>query len=151
MSPTGRTEVTLFPAQGSTTNHTRMRLFATERLTERTRVTVFPLEGLTVAYTTLSSDSRGLGDIAVVAVTAPDTATGDHLWRLAQDMFTNMPSEQQQARWILTQANRARIVNAPTYQDLPQTMWTAGLTRHFRLDGLFANHEILTTGRLTLA
>ncbi|MGW7364426.1 hypothetical protein ACWGI8_13610 [Streptomyces sp. NPDC054841] len=119
-------------------------------ITDRTRVTLFPLEGLTVAYTTRSSDRRGLGDITVVAVTDPDTATGDHLWRLAQSMYANPPTSQQQARWILTQATRARMVKAPAYQDLRDAQWSADLNRSFRLHDLFANHAILTTGRLTL-
>ncbi|NUL03667.1 hypothetical protein HRW07_10550 [Streptomyces lunaelactis] len=113
------------------------------------RLTLFPLEGLSVAYTTQSSDSRGLGDIAVVGIVKPDNATGDHLWRLATGMFTNPPSGQVQARWILTQCTRARMVRAPVYRDLPDAKWTGSLTREFHLDALFANHAILRTGRLT--
>ncbi|NUK07552.1 hypothetical protein HRW18_05890 [Streptomyces lunaelactis] len=92
-------------------------------LSARSRLTVFHLEGLTVAYTTQSSDSRGLGDIAIVTVVAPDSSTGDHLWRLAASMFTNPPPGQTQARWILTQCTRARAVKAPTYRDLPDAYW----------------------------
>jgi hypothetical protein len=114
------------------------------------RLTVFPLEGLTVAYTTQSSDSRGLGDVAIVGVVAPDSATGDHLWRLAESMYTNPPPGQTEARWILTQCTRARMVKAPTYRDLPDAKWTGDLTKEFRLDGLFANHTTLRTGRLTI-
>ncbi|MEV0962576.1 hypothetical protein AB0J25_08255 [Streptomyces sp. NPDC049910] len=113
-------------------------------------MTVFPLEGLTVAYTTQSSDARGLGDIAVIAVIAPDNAQGDDLWRLAQSMWGRIPTSQEQAKWILTQATRARMM-APSYEDLPGAEWTADLTRRFELGMLFANHEVLTTGRLTLA
>lgn len=114
------------------------------------RLTVFPLEGLTVAYTTQSSDSRGIGDVAVVGVVAPDSATGDHLWRLAASMFTNPPPGQTEARWILTQCTRARVVSAPAYRDLPDAKWTGDLTKEFRLDALFANHDILRTGRITI-
>ncbi|WP_328677663.1 hypothetical protein OG905_25905 [Streptomyces sp. NBC_00322] len=114
------------------------------------RITVFPLEGLTVAYTTQSSDSRGLGDVAVVGLIDPATASGDHLWWLAASMYTNPPSSQTQARWILTQCTRARTVRAPSYRDLPDAKWTGDLTREFRLDALFANHAILRTGRLTI-
>ncbi|MFI1397732.1 hypothetical protein [Streptomyces sp. NPDC020681] len=114
------------------------------------RVTVFPLECLTVAYTTQSSDSRGLGDVAVVGVVEPDDATGDHLWRLAAGMYANPPTGQTQARWILTQCTRARVVNAPAYRDLPDANWTGSLTRELHLDSLFANHAILRTGRLTI-
>ncbi|WP_406001111.1 hypothetical protein [Streptomyces sp. NBC_00829] len=113
-------------------------------------MTVFPLECLTVAYTTQSSDSRGLGDVAIVGVIDPDVATGDHLWRLAATMYTNPPTSQTQARWILTQCNRARTVNAPAYRDLPDAKWTGDLTREFHLDALFANHTSLRTGRLTI-
>ncbi|MCP3818140.1 hypothetical protein NLX86_08440 [Streptomyces sp. A3M-1-3] len=120
---------------------------ATTELAGRSRVTVFPLEGLTVAYTTQSSDARGLGDVAVVGVIAPDTATGDHLWRLAASMFTNPPPGQAQARWILTQCSRARTVKAPAHQDLPDAKWSAPLGREFGLDALFANHMVLRTGR----
>ncbi|MFE3495244.1 hypothetical protein ACFXOS_19595 [Streptomyces sp. NPDC059175] len=120
-----------------------------EQVKGRSRVTVFPLEGLTVAYTTQSGDERGLGDIAVVAVTAPDAARGDDLWRLAQSMWGRIPTSLEQAKWILTQAARARMM-APSYEDLPDTEWTADLTRRFELGMLFANHEVLTTGRLTL-
>ncbi|MGW7363611.1 hypothetical protein ACWGI8_09315 [Streptomyces sp. NPDC054841] len=119
----------------------------------RSRVTLFPLEGLSVAYTTQSSDERGLGDIAIVAVTAPHAdakAAGNALWALARSMYANEPTKQQQARWILTQASRARMVSAPSYRDLPDAEWTAELDRPFALDGLFANHDMLITGRLTL-
>lgn len=117
----------------------------------RSRVTLFPLEGLTVAYTTQSGDARGLGDIAVVAVTAPDSAKGEDLWAMARSMAGRRGVYfQEQARWILTQATRARIVRAHDHQDLPDTEWTAHLDRTFQLDGLFANHETLRTGRMRL-
>ncbi|AWK08798.1 hypothetical protein DDQ41_07545 [Streptomyces spongiicola] len=122
-------------------------------ISTRSRVTLFPLEGLTVAYTTRSGDARGLGDIAIVAVTAPDmnpAAAGAALWLLARTSWAGTPGEQQQARWILTQAVRARIVRAHDHQDLPDAKWTADLDRPFRLDALFANHETLLTGRLTV-
>ncbi|WP_405597988.1 hypothetical protein OG741_15060 [Streptomyces sp. NBC_01410] len=119
-------------------------------LSARSRITVFPLEGLRVAYTTQSSDSRGLGDVAIVGLIDRGTATGDHLWRLAASMYTNPPTSQTQARWILTQCTRARTVKAPSYRDLTDTRWTGDLTREFPLDGLFANHAILRTGRLTI-
>ncbi|MFF3457986.1 hypothetical protein ACFYXH_27420 [Streptomyces sp. NPDC002730] len=119
-------------------------------LSARSRLTVFPLEGLTLAYTTQSSDSRSLGDIAIVGVIESDSATGDHLWRLAASMYTNPPTGQTQARWILTQCTRARTVKAPTYRDLPDAKWTADLMRELHLDALFANHAILRTGRLTI-
>ncbi|MGI5398703.1 hypothetical protein ACQEVG_04435 [Streptomyces sp. CA-135486] len=123
---------------------------ATLHVSACSRVTVFPLEGLTVAYTTQSSDSRGLGDVAVVGVVAPDSATGDHLWWLAASMYNNQPTGQAQARWILTQCTRARVAKAPSHRDLPDAKWTAALTREFRLDSLFANHDILRTGRLAI-
>ncbi|TQK44745.1 hypothetical protein FBY35_6269 [Streptomyces sp. SLBN-118] len=119
-------------------------------LSARSRITVFPLEALTVAYTTQSSDSRNLGEVAIVGVIEPDNATGDYLWRLAASMYTNPPTSQTQARWILTQCTRARTVHAPSYRDLPDTKWTGHLTRNFHLDALFANHAILRTGRLTI-
>ena len=114
------------------------------------RLTVFPLEGLTVGYTTQSSDSRGLGDIAIVGVVAPASATGDHLWKLAESMYTNPPPGQTEARWILTQCTRARTVKAADHRDLPDTKWTADLSREFHLDSLFANHLILCTGRIAI-
>ncbi|MFJ2477137.1 hypothetical protein ACIOWI_29885 [Streptomyces sp. NPDC087659] len=121
-------------------------------LTARSRVTLFPLEGLTVAYTTQSGDARGLGDIAVVAVTAPDNAKGEDLWSLARSMAGRRGIYfQDQARWILTQATRARMVRAHDHQDLPNAEWTAELDRTFQLDGLFANHETLRTGRMTIS
>ena len=122
-----------------------------ELLSARSRLTVFPLEDLAVAYTTRSSDSRGLGDIAVVGVVEPDHAPGDHLWRLAASMYANPPTNQTQARWILTQCVRARTVRASGYQDLPDAKWTGDLTREVRLDALFANHTVLRTGRLSIA
>jgi len=54
-------------------------------LTATSRVTVFPLESLTVAYTTQSSDERGLGDIGLVSV-VDERSDGDELWRLARDL-----------------------------------------------------------------
>ncbi|MFD7614401.1 hypothetical protein [Streptomyces sp. NPDC059828] len=119
-----------------------------DQIKGRTRVTLFPLEGLTVAYTTQSSDPRGLGDIAIIAVTG--AARGDDLWSLARSMWSRVSNSQEQARWILTQAARARMVRCDAYTDLPDAEWSAELDRTFHLDGLFANHETLRTGRFEL-
>lgn len=119
-------------------------------VTAVSRLTVFPLHGLMVAYTTQSSDGRGLGDIAVVGVVGPDETTADALWRLAASMYANPPTFQIQARWILTQCTRARMCRSPSYRDLPTTKWTAEFNRTLRLDGLFANHDVLRTGTLTI-
>ncbi|MFE0727745.1 hypothetical protein ACFW2X_05740 [Streptomyces antibioticus] len=108
------------------------------------RVTVFPFEDLTVAYTTRSGDGRGLGEVGVVAVVG-ERADGEELWRLAQGLGGRVHG-QDQARWILTQASQARVVAA--YTDLRDVKWTAYVHRHFVLDALFANHEVLTTGRM---
>ncbi|WP_329217739.1 hypothetical protein OG352_16300 [Streptomyces sp. NBC_01485] len=115
-------------------------------LTASSRVTVFPLEDLTVAYTTQSSDARGLGDIGLVTI-VDEQSDGDELWRLARDLG-GRPQSSDQARWILTQASRARVVNA--YTTLLDAKWTAHISRRFELDALFANHELLMTGRITL-
>ncbi|WP_327315342.1 hypothetical protein [Streptomyces sp. NBC_01235] len=115
-------------------------------LTATSRVTVFPLDNLTVAYTTHSSDARGLGDIGLVTVVDEQT-NGDELWRLARDLG-GRPQGSDQARWILTQASRARAVAA--YTNLADAKWTAHIRRRFELDALFANHEVLMTGRITL-
>ncbi|WP_416985936.1 hypothetical protein [Streptomyces sp. T028] len=115
-------------------------------LTATSRVTVFSLEGLTLAYTTQSSDARGLGDIGLVAV-VDEQADGDELWRLARDLGGRTHGGEQ-ARWILTQASRARMVR--TYTDLAHAKWTAHIRRRFTLDALFANHEVLMTGRIAL-
>jgi len=116
-------------------------------LTATSRVTVFPLEALTLAYTTQSSDQRGLGDIGLVAV-VDVLSEGEELWRLARDLG-GRSNDADQARWILAQASRARIVAA--YTDLPYATWTAYIRRRFHLDALFANHDILLTGRIALA
>ncbi|MGW1274886.1 hypothetical protein [Streptomyces sp. NPDC002491] len=121
-------------------------MFLTE-LTATSRVTVFPLDHLTVAYTTRSSDGRGLGDIGLVGV-VDERSDGDELWRLARDLGGRTQGPEQ-ARWILTQASRARMVKA--YTDLPDAQWTAHIRRRFALDALFANHEVLATGRIALA
>ena len=113
-------------------------------LTATSRVTVFPLEGLTVAYTTQSTDERCLGDIGLVIVVA-EHCDGDELWRLARDLG-GRNSGGEQARWILTQASRARMVAA--YTNLPRATWTAYIHRRFTLDALFANHDVLMTGRV---
>jgi hypothetical protein len=115
-------------------------------LTATSRVTVFPLEGLTVAYTTQSSDERGLGDIGLVTV-VDERSDGDELWRLARDLG-GRSNEGDVARWILTQASRARMVNA--YKDLWDARWTAHIHRRFELDALFANHDVLMTGRIAV-
>lgn len=115
-------------------------------LTATSRVTVFPLESLTVAYTTQSSDERGLGDIGLVTIIGQHS-DGDELWRLARDLGGRNHGGDQ-ARWILTQASRARMVKA--YTDLPDAQWTAYIRRRFVLDALFANHEVLMTGRINL-
>ncbi|MFH9858506.1 hypothetical protein [Streptomyces sp. NPDC017202] len=115
-------------------------------LAATSRVTVFPLETLTVAYTTQSGDRRGLGDIGLVTI-VDEHGDGDELWRLARDLG-GRAQEGDQARWILTQASRARTVRA--YMDLPVAQWTAYIRRRFVLDALFANHEVLMTGRMIL-
>ncbi|MEU8847813.1 hypothetical protein AB0C70_16550 [Streptomyces sp. NPDC048564] len=115
-------------------------------LTATSRVTVFPLESLTVAYTTQSSDRRALGDIGLVAV-VDEHSVGEELWRLAHELGGRTVGEEQ-ARWILTQACRARMVNA--YANLPDETWTACIRRRFELDALFANHDVLLTGRIAL-
>lgn len=115
-------------------------------LTATSRVTVFSLDGLTVAYTTQSGDRRGLGDIGLVTV-VDEQGDGEELWRLAYDLGGRSNGEDQ-ARWILTQASRARVVQA--YTDLPAATWTAHIRRRFELDTLFANHDVLLTGRIAL-
>jgi hypothetical protein len=121
-----------------------------EAVTAVSRLTVFPLHGLIVAYTTHSSDPRGLGDVAIVGVLEPDTATGEHLWRMAGSMFTNPPTAQAAARWLLTQCTRARMCRAPDQRDLPGAKWSAELDRTVHLDSLFANHDVVRTGRIAL-
>ncbi|QOV38082.1 hypothetical protein IM697_06710 [Streptomyces ferrugineus] len=115
-------------------------------LTATSRVTVFPLEDLSVAYTTQSSDQRGLGDIGLVAVVDAHS-DGDELWQLARELG-GRTGYQDQARWILTQASRARMVNA--YASLPDAIWKAYIRRRLVLDALFANHDVLMTGRIVL-
>ncbi|MCX4738918.1 hypothetical protein [Streptomyces antibioticus] len=110
------------------------------------RVTVFPLEHLTVAYTTRSGDGRGLGEVGVVAVVG-ERGDGEEVWRLAQGLGGRVHG-QEQARWILTQASRARVVAA--FTELRDVKWTAYVRRRFVLDALFANHEVLVTGRMEL-
>ena len=121
------------------------------KLTATSRVTVFRLEKLTVAYTTKSSDERCLGDIGLVTVVHEDCDElgydGEELWQLARDLGGRTTGGDQ-ARWILTQASRARMVNAHT--NLPDATWTAYIRRRFALDALFANHDVLMTGRIEL-
>ncbi|WP_328427402.1 hypothetical protein [Streptomyces sp. NBC_00443] len=45
-------------------------------------------------------------------------------------------------------AGRARTVAA--YANLPDEAWTAYVRRRFELDALFANHDVLLTGRIAL-
>ncbi|MFF2211405.1 hypothetical protein [Streptomyces antibioticus] len=111
------------------------------------RVTVFPLEDLTVAYTTRSGDGRGLGEVGVVGVVG-GRGDGEELWRLAQGLG-GRGHGQEAARWILVQASRARVVAA--FTDLRDVTWTAYVRRRFVLDALFANHEVLVTGRMELS
>ncbi|WP_455362466.1 hypothetical protein [Streptomyces sp. SYSU K21746] len=124
---------------------------AIEELTGRSRVTVFPLEGLTVAYTTQSSDSRGLGDVAIMALTGPDSAQDSRrLWQLAADMLGERKGRQDAAKWLLIQCLRARMTNAPAHQEHVDAAWAAVLDTEVRLACLYANHERLRTGCLTL-
>ena len=88
---------------------------------------------------------RGLGDIGLVAV-VDVLSEGEELWRLAHSLG-GRNNDADRARWILTQANRARVVAA--YTDLPRTTWTAYIRRRIDLDALFANHAILLTGRIS--
>ncbi|WP_067001314.1 hypothetical protein [Streptomyces cellostaticus] len=106
-------------------------------------MTVFLLEGLTVAYTTQSSDQRCLGDIGLVTI-AGELSEGEELWHLASDLG-GRSNTQEQARWILTQASRARMVKSG---DHPNATWTAHIRRRVALDALFANHKVLLTGRI---
>ncbi|MFI1165305.1 hypothetical protein ACH4UM_17245 [Streptomyces sp. NPDC020801] len=115
-------------------------------LSATSRVTLFPLESVTIAYTTQSGDQRCLGEIGLVAV-ADGRSDGDELWRLARDLGRRF-TEDDQARWILTQASRARIVKS---DDLPNAVWTAYIRRCFPLSALFANHEVLMTGRIEVS
>lgn len=121
-----------------------------EAVSAVSRLTVFPLHGLMVAYTTQSSDQRGLGDVAIVGVVEPADASGEHLWRLAASMFTREPGNQAAARWLLTQCSRARMCRAPDQRDLPGAKWSCEIDRTVRLDSLFANHDIVRTGRLVI-
>lgn len=116
-------------------------------LTATSRVTVFPLEDLSVAYTTQSSDQRGLGDVGLVAV-VDEHSDGEELWRLARDLG-GRTADGDQARWILTQASRARMVT--TYANLHNATWTAYIRRRLERDVLFANHDVLMTGRIVLS
>ncbi|MEY9991633.1 hypothetical protein ABIE67_003665 [Streptomyces sp. V4I8] len=118
-------------------------------LTATGRVTLFPLEGLPVAYTTQSSDERGLGDIGLVTI-VDEHSDGEELWQLARDLG-GRNNGQDQARWILTQAGRARMVRSSANGDLEDVTWTAHVRRHLELDTLYANHEVLMTGRITWA
>jgi hypothetical protein len=65
-------------------------------------------------------------------------------------MFANEPSNQAAARWILTQCTRARICRAPSHRDLPVTKWSGRFDRIVRLDALYASHETMRTGRITI-
>lgn len=121
-----------------------------EGVTACSRITLFPLHGLQVAYTTQSSDQRNLGDIAIVGVVEPEATSGDHLWRLAAGMFTNEPTTQVAARWLLTQCTRARMCRAPDHHDRHGAKWTADLTRTVQLDACFANHDVVRTGRIVI-
>ncbi|MGK5549493.1 hypothetical protein ACSNOH_32915 [Streptomyces sp. URMC 127] len=107
-------------------------------------VTVFSLEGHTIAYTSQSSDNRGLGDIAVIGVTSPPD-TGETLWRLAREFCRARDLPDDHARWIITQASRARMIGS--YE--PPGRWTATLSRRYELPGLFSNHDVLLTGVIT--
>ncbi|WP_338683706.1 hypothetical protein QD712_24990 [Streptomyces acidiscabies] len=115
-------------------------------LTATSRITLFPLDTLSLAYTTHSSDPRCLGDIGVVAVLHDEQSTGDELWKLAQQLG-GRSNPHEQARWILTQAFRARLAGVG---NRPGTVWTAVVGRRHELGSLFANHEVLVTGRMAL-
>lgn len=92
------------------------------------------------------SDRCCLGDIGIVTV-VDQHSDGDELWQLARD-FSGRSAAGDQARWIPTQARRARVVSAHT--DLRNATWTAHIRRLFVLDSLFANHDFLMTGRIRL-
>lgn len=117
----------------------------TVELSGTSRVTVFPLEGHTIAYTNRSSDSRGLGDIAVIGVTDPQ-GTGEALWRMAREFCRAKDLSDDHARWIITQAFRVRMTGS--YE--PPGTWTATISRRYELPGLFSNHDVLLTGVIKL-
>lgn len=116
------------------------------------RVTVFPLEGLLLAYTSWSSDSRGLGDVGIVGVCAnrSGAAVGDELWATARSMWGRIAKDQEVAEWILTQALRCRVVHSPRYLDLLEAKWEANLSKQHSMGKVYANHEVLATGSMTL-
>ncbi|MFH8789938.1 hypothetical protein [Streptomyces roseoverticillatus] len=118
---------------------------AAVELSGTSRITAFPLEGHTVAYTSQSSDSRGLGDIAVIGVTDP-AGTGETLWRLAQEFCRARDLPDDHARWIITQAFRVRMTGS--YE--PPGRWAATISRRYELPGLFSNHDVLLTGVIKL-
>lgn len=115
-------------------------------LTATSRITLFPLDTLSLAYTTHSSDTRGLGDVGLVAVLHDELSEGEELWKLAEQLG-GRNSRQDQARWILTQACRARVVSSG---EQPCAAWVAVVGRRYELGALFANHEVLVTGRMRL-
>lgn len=117
-----------------------------ETLSSTSRVTRFQIDAIECAYTTYSSDSRGLGDIGIIGpVSADETETGGLLWQLAVRYCSERAQIWNHAEWIITQARRVAILQAPAVMP-----WTAHVGRTHAIGTLYANHETLKTARFDL-
>lgn len=117
-----------------------------ETLSSTSRVTRFQIDAIECAYTTYSSDSRGLGDIGIIGPVSPDAAeTGSVMWQLATRYCSERAQIWNHAEWIITQARRVAILQAPAVMP-----WTVHIGRTHAMGTLYANHETLKTGRFDL-
>ncbi|MFH9606888.1 hypothetical protein [Streptomyces sp. NPDC017448] len=120
----------------------------------KSRVTVFPLGDVSLAYTSWSSDSRGIGDVGIVALLLVEEEEEEQpegqVWKVIERLWGRRAPEREVAEWLLMQALRCRVVHSARYRDLPDAEWTAELSRQVHLGRVFTNHEVLATGSLRL-
>ncbi|MFE2926459.1 hypothetical protein [Streptomyces goshikiensis] len=122
----------------------------TEGLCGRGRVTVFAMFGVVVGYATHHLDRRQIGDVAVVGPLTPGVEW-PRLWQLARNCARTTATEEELARWILTQATRSFICGSDRvaqFQDQGWKLEPGG--KRVSFDATCANRDHLWTGNLTV-
>ncbi|MET9673510.1 hypothetical protein ABZY68_10520 [Streptomyces sp. NPDC006482] len=117
--------------------------------TNSERVTVFHMFGEVFAYTTQSEGTLTYGEVGIVGVLDRNTSPR-LLWHLAEAHCRERDQADHHARWIASQASRARVTGSGRLADLRQSVWKFNPDKEHRFDGLNFNHEILRTGHLEL-
>ncbi|MFD7325003.1 hypothetical protein ACFV9D_28595 [Streptomyces sp. NPDC059875] len=116
-------------------------------LVDSDRVTVFHMFGEILAYTTRSEGDIPYGEVGIVAVLGPDTSPAI-LWSLAVQHCRERDQADQHARWIVSQASRARVSGGGRLAELRTAKWEFQRHKEHRFGALYFNHEVLRTGQM---